>query len=67
MAAAVRKLSPSQHTLVLSLSSDTVGYITTDEIQRQGAHETNYSPAEGIEAPALAHASAALAAVQRLA
>jgi neutral ceramidase len=64
VAASVRKASPFADTLVLSLANDTVGYLPTDEIQRQGAHEASYSPAEGLEAPLLARARAALAAVR---
>lgn len=63
--AAVRRASPLAHTRVLSAANDFIGYIPTDEIQRQGAHEATYAPAEEIEAPVLAKAQAALEALRR--
>ena len=61
--AAIREASPFAHTRVLSCANDFVGYIPTDEAQRQGAHETNCAPAEGMEGPVLAKAVAALRAL----
>ena len=60
IAAAVRRASPFAHTVVLSLANDTVGYIPTDAVQRQGAHEANYAPAEGMEGPVLEKARTVL-------
>jgi neutral ceramidase len=63
IASSVRRQSPFADTLVLSLANDTVGYLPTDEIQRQGAHEASYSPAQGLEGPLLSRARAALEAI----
>jgi len=61
--AAVREASPLTHTRVLSCANDFVGYIPTDEAQRQGAHETRMAPAEQMERPVLEKAAAALRAL----
>jgi neutral ceramidase len=62
---AVRRHSPLDHTVVLSLANDTVGYLPTDEVQRQGSHEANYAPATGLEGPLLERTRAALRAVEQ--
>lgn len=61
--AAIRKASPFAHTRVLSCANDFVGYIPTDEVQRQGAHETTNAPAEEMEGPVLERATTALRAL----
>jgi len=61
----LRRQSPFGHTVVLSLANDTVGYLPTDEVQRQGSHEANYAPATGLEGPLLERARAALRAVEQ--
>lgn len=49
IASAVCAGSPFRRTRVLSCANDVVGYIPTDETQRQGAHEAAYAPAENME------------------
>ena len=45
----LRKASGLPTTLVVTLANDYIGYLPTDEGQRQGAYETNMAPCEELE------------------
>ncbi|NLX57534.1 MAG: hypothetical protein GXY74_00425 [Phycisphaerae bacterium] len=45
----LREASPTEHTVVVSLANDYIGYFPTDEAQAQGAYETNMCPAAEFE------------------
>jgi neutral ceramidase len=44
-----RRRSPFAHTLLISLANDSIGYLPTDEILRQGAYEAALCPLNPIE------------------
>ncbi len=61
--AKLRSLSPTPHTLVVSIANDSVGYLPTAEAIAQGAYETEHAPADDIEQTLLATAAKAFEGV----
>lgn len=59
-AAVFRGLEPGRHVAVVSLADDYVGYLPTDEAQKQGAYETKMAPADGLENGLISRAREAL-------
>lgn len=59
----LRERSPVPHTIVVSLANDYVGYLPTDQAQREGAYETKMAPADPLEQALLSTAEEAFAAV----
>lgn len=55
-----RELSPTTHTLVVSLANDSVGYLVIDETQPQGGLEAMRAAGDAIEQPLLERARRAL-------
>jgi neutral ceramidase len=47
--AMLRKVSPTPHTVVISLANDYIGYLPTDEAIVQGAYETSHCPTDVLE------------------
>ncbi len=62
--AKLRSLSPTPHTLVVSIANDAVGYLPTAEAIAQGAYETENAPADDIEQTLLATATKAFEAIR---
>lgn len=62
-AAVFRRLEPGRRLVVVSLADDYIGYLPTDEAQRQGAYETKMAPASDLEAALTAKAREALGRV----
>ncbi len=63
LATEFRRLSPSPHTLVISLANDAVGYLVTDQTAAEGALEAMRAAGQAIEQPLLEGARAAVAGV----
>ena len=59
-----RLRSPFAQTLLVSLANDSIGYLPTEEILKQGAYEAALSPLNPIEAALTARVDAALSRVQ---
>ena len=54
--AVLRQMSPTRRTLVVSLANDYIGYLPTDEAQREGAYETRMAPAHLLQSDLAEHA-----------
>lgn len=61
----LRKVNPDLVTVVVSLANDYLGYLTTDEAQRQGAMEPKWAPIEELEKPLVERATAAMNAAMK--
>lgn len=63
--ALMQKDSPFERTIMVSLANDSIGYLPTDEILRQGAYEANLAPLRPLEKALIDKGAAALAALHK--